>query len=696
MSGIPLNARIPAIEKTITMEKITARQFWTYFLLTCALMTAYALYQGRGFLFGPGVLETGDFAANGMQIFDARTFRDIWGNYSRWGFSHPGPFFFYIYSFGERLLLDWTGLVQSPHQAHVIAGTIFQSACISLAMCLLMLMTGRRLTLVLCLACAAWLFPRTMGALTSIWPPHVLLGPYVLLLVSCAGVSVGRVNMLPVAVFATCVLCHGHVAQPLMTMPLLLLAVALFLHGAISCGTSLRAIFREAKPQIWMSLAIIGLFLIPLLVDLTLCPNCNANRIVAYFKTEHGARPRTGQALNYVASYLRLDHNFEWLDSRRSIPRSTRRVLLGLASLVVLIVLPWLFRRRMEGPQYRVLRNLAWFALFSVVLAIIWAKRITGPLFEFNAFFIYGIVLIGACTIITTLSMMVKRKASSLILAGAGAAGTVALVALGPTLPMVTAPLMLALPQAATAQEQLPTLPVVLNQDRDDDWPATTALALWLTRNHVDFMVPPGWAYVFGWKHALDLDRGLALSNRFEIWEPGNDLAMLDKHAFDMAQFCHITKATHPLELGSTPISIDDARRNCALAAFGLGKPPQDAWGWTTSPFVAFQFVGKKTEHPVRLIFDVMPFTVPGKLQEQIVRVLVNGSPVGEATIKEGRMLSFSVPSSVWNASQIVTVVLALPNAASPASLGLSIDSRVIALGFKGMGIQYEDVVDHP
>ncbi|WP_114240538.1 hypothetical protein [Dyella sp. C9] len=673
------------------MENMTRRQFWTCFVLLWGLMTAYALYQGRAFIFGPAILETGDFAANGMQIYDARFFDDIWGNYSRWGFSHPGPFFFYMYSFGERLFMDTLHLVESPHQAHVITGTLFQAACIAFAICLLTLLTRRRLTLALCLAMAAWLLPRTLAAFTSIWPPHVLFGPYVVLIVSCAAISVGYRKLIPVAVFVTCVLCHGHVAQPLMTIPMLALATALFLRHEMSRGESLRSIIGTSRNLIWLSFAIIAVFLAPLVVDLTRCPNCNAKRIVDYFRTDHGPRPRTGQALNYVFSYLRFDHNPEWLDNQRAIHRLTHRVEIGIASLVLLLGAPWLLRKRMERAQFLALGSLALFTTLATILSIFWAKRITGPLYEFNAFFVYGVVFVGACTLVSTIAMVIRKGCVSGATAGLAAGATVALVACGPSLPMFTSTATLAMPDAAGARAHLPAHPVLLNQDKDEDWSATTALALWLTRNDVDFLVPPSWAYVYGWKHSLELPRVLALDDRFEIWEPGDDKKILDNKTFDITRFCHITSETPAVELGSAPVSIDDARDHCTVAAFGLNKPPRDPASWNTAPFMALQFVGKHTDQPVTLKLDVTPFVVPGKIDEQVIGIYVNGKSLGDVHLKESQVVSLIVPPDVWNATKVVTVALAFPDAASPLSLGASVDSRVLALSFHGMGIQYND-----
>jgi hypothetical protein len=79
------------------------------------------------FYFRETHIEDGDFAANALQIRKAKTFGEIYGNYSRWRFHHPGPGFFYCYAAGEALLYDGLKAVPSPHNAHLFTGVLLQS-----------------------------------------------------------------------------------------------------------------------------------------------------------------------------------------------------------------------------------------------------------------------------------------------------------------------------------------------------------------------------------------------------------------------------------------------------------------------------------------------------------------------------------------------------------------------------------------
>jgi hypothetical protein len=44
-----------------------------------------------GFLCLQSHTDVDDYAANAMQIHNAKPLKQLYGNYSRWGFHHPGP-----------------------------------------------------------------------------------------------------------------------------------------------------------------------------------------------------------------------------------------------------------------------------------------------------------------------------------------------------------------------------------------------------------------------------------------------------------------------------------------------------------------------------------------------------------------------------------------------------------------------------
>ncbi|WP_250633191.1 hypothetical protein [Pinirhizobacter soli] len=660
------------------------RQSWLIFIALAFLLCAFNLLENRTFIFGPAVLETTDFAANALQIIDAKSFHDIYGNYSRWGFNHPGPFFFYAYALGEGVLFNALGVVKSPHQAHVFSGILVQSLFLSAAICCFISLTRRRLTGFVVLACASAFLPATVAAVTSIWPPHVLFGPYVLLIVSCAAMALGRHRWIPVATLAVCVLCHGHVAQPLMTIPMLLLASFLYLRNSRSASMDYRTAIKIALPQVLLALIIASIFLVPIALDLLRCPDCNAHRIASYMHSA-GRPARWGQAFNYIASFFLFDHSPEWLDGVRKIRVLTSRTAIVAAMCAAALAAPALMKKKLGSEEYSSLRIIAVFAMFALLLSIIWAKRITGPLYEFNGFFVYGICFVlmamAACAFILPL-----RQPKYSISAAALLCAVTVVVSLAYPAPKSFSALSAVRPAPQPISHNNLAL---INQTDRGDWPVMVALALWLKRSNVEYMVPRSWMFMYGWDRGSNAEKILQAGTQVEIWESGTDQEMLRKGAFDPSAFCRIGIDSQQPSLTGTSDAVTKARSACSMTTFGLDIPTGQSEGWTDGNIVAFQFAGRHVTGDVDFVLDIRPYLGSGTLRKQTVRINVNGVQVQSLDVSDERLVTVAIPGTVWNKSSVVTVTLALPDAASPSDLGLSNDNRKLGLMIHSVKVDY-------
>jgi hypothetical protein len=188
------------------------------FLLATAICLVLVIALGASSYdqyFRTPLLESGDIAVNALQVDNAKHFREIYGNYSRFEFNHPGPAFFYLYAAGEWLLHDLLHVVPSPGNAHLLASMFGQSFFFALALALIAAHVPGRLWLGVAALGAALHFGPLQSPFMSIWPPHVLLMPFLCFVVACASFACGRISHLPWVVLAGGFLFHGHVAQPL-------------------------------------------------------------------------------------------------------------------------------------------------------------------------------------------------------------------------------------------------------------------------------------------------------------------------------------------------------------------------------------------------------------------------------------------------------------------------------------------------
>lgn len=667
----------------------SSRISWRLLLVLTALIAGFAIYQGRVFIFGPAVMETGDFAANALLIVDARSFTDIYGNYSRWGFNHPGPFFFYVYAAGEWLFRDMLHIVASPHQAHVLAGILLQSTLLATAIALLAAGAGRRLAAPLMLATATVLLLNANNAVSSIWMPHVLLGPYMVLIVACAFVAQGSTRYLPLATLMVCILCHGHVAQPLMSAPLLAAALVLQVRTRRAQGTQWLELWKESTRPLLVSGLIIAIFLVPIVVDLLRCPDCNAKRILGYMAQHAGERPKWRQAVNSISAFFLFEHNPEGITEMRHIPWFTKRVVTMLACVTIsLVVTTWVARRRADSASI-LLRTCLGFALFALLLSCVWARRITGPLYEFNSYFVYGIMFVMGAATVGALMLLADRMNQDRRVVAMGWIAVVVLTACSPR-PSVFSATNVAVDETPSAEHSYAGRFALLNQNENEDWAGMTALAIWAYRTGGNYASPRDWAYVFGWNHAFDPTKARAAGPRMDIWEPGKSRDPIAARRFNPSDFCRISSSSHEPAIEGSPQPLSGPRSACTLTAFGLGKVNADPLTWTTSQSVFMQMRGHRVSSVATIRLLVDPYLGDGRLERQRVVIRVNGNEVSTLSYSGSGVQEARVPATIWNERDVETIELSFPDAASPVSLGVSGDPRILGVRVLGLGMQYQ------
>lgn len=198
----------------VTLSRASAKKgFLRWFLIVFFGLAAIATATFREAYFYTPLYEEGDNAANALQIERASEFRELHGNYSRWGFHHPGPAFFYTYALGETLLHDVGRIVPAPHNAHVYTGTLLQIAFWAAAVGLVARYSPQPwLAVALALAMGAWHYAYVERAFYSIWPPDVLLMPFLCFVVACAATAAGDRLAWPILAVAGGYLVHGHIA----------------------------------------------------------------------------------------------------------------------------------------------------------------------------------------------------------------------------------------------------------------------------------------------------------------------------------------------------------------------------------------------------------------------------------------------------------------------------------------------------
>jgi len=156
--------------------------------------------------------EHGDAAANSILIDRAKSFDLFHGNYSRFGFYHPGPAFLSVQAGSEALLHDLLDVVPTPFNAHLVGVLVLNSALVALSAGVFARSTrswAAGMALAVMAVAYGWILA---GSLADTWLPMLYIWPFLLLLVSAASLFTGDGTDLWKFVLAASLLVHGHVA----------------------------------------------------------------------------------------------------------------------------------------------------------------------------------------------------------------------------------------------------------------------------------------------------------------------------------------------------------------------------------------------------------------------------------------------------------------------------------------------------
>ncbi len=253
-------------------------------------LLALLLVRNSG-VFTLPVHPRGDGAANAIITEQAKHFDLLVGNYSRIGFSHPGPAFFYWQALGEWLCHDLLGLVPAPWNGQWLAALVLNCALVAAVLAILRTWSASWRPVAWCGSAALLFFATHDNLLSSTWMPYLYLAPFLLFLTAGASVAAGRTAHLWLLALAGGLLVHGH-AEFLFFVPLMAVAVL----GAL--------VWRRIRGRLadWVAFgAVLALFLLPIALNLALHWPGEFGKYFGYGgeREVHGLGP----TLRYVLSF---------------------------------------------------------------------------------------------------------------------------------------------------------------------------------------------------------------------------------------------------------------------------------------------------------------------------------------------------------------------------------------------------------
>jgi hypothetical protein len=242
---------------------------WLPVLLFLLFATVFVYVQWTGSAHNV-LLEKGDFAANSLQILDAKRLRLLYGNYSRIGVHHPGPAILYVLAAGEWLFHDVLHLAPSPFSGQLLAVCFYNAAWLALIFALVRRIAGAALpALMYVLVFAGVLGVFNPTTFLGPWFPDLYILPFGAMVLAISRLAWGRTDCLRALAVASGFLVNGHVSFiPMLGVILIAMLAAnrLIVGRDVELRIVSRSFLTWHRRPILVSVGILFLFFVPLLI----------------------------------------------------------------------------------------------------------------------------------------------------------------------------------------------------------------------------------------------------------------------------------------------------------------------------------------------------------------------------------------------------------------------------------------------
>lgn len=662
-------------------------------ILPWLILVSVLLWEDRG-IFRTPLYEQGDDAANALSIDRAKHGAEIYGNYSRFNFRHPGPAFVYVYAMGETILQDWLGVVAPRHNAHLLTGILLQAAFLALAIGIAATHSESPSRSTLLLAGVALVhFAFVPGSFVQIWPPLVLIMPFALFNVAAASVAAGRTENIVWLALSAAFLLHGHIAQLMFVGVVVVLVLGMAAYRRLK-GKMIP--FPTTGRCVVVAL-IVALTVLPWVIDASRGRESNIFDIWLHIKKSANdpLRPSWFTAIADTASYFcYCTRQNDWfspgatLNCRQFLLSYGTGVFAAIAGIAACGFTLWRGRSSSK-PSVIFQRCLAGVCAMSILLCVIWARRQDGGITFFNSLFIFGLMM--AIWVIPSLSLSEEASARTVgtvlvvlalaVTATAGRYGELPYYMEPDTLGQQAA---VKVPQCLS-REAHPEYAKLLIFSHDD-WDQAVTVAAALNRMGVRSYVPQSdygvWKEMFGRDHVIEsLDQARAFGP-FSWWRPARG----SKNGATLAD--GLRDEFPSRERSKFPIVFDLQHPE---ESFGFSAPEKGI-AWTESKVVFVRLWTEIAYSDVRMTFRASGVPLDrGELQRVLIRV--NGTVLPEIRVTQLSNFTVTVPKESWNGGTtpgLVELAWGLPDSARLTAQPDSKDTDSRLLGICLHTLQFE------
>ncbi len=340
----------------------------------------------------------GDYAGLELATWFVRTGRTLLGPYSRFGFNHPGPLYFYA------LAPFYEASGRSP--LAIFSGALAIAAISSATTVLLLrIHASRAHALAAFVVQMAWF--AAFGTMTLLpWNPLVVVLPLGTFLVASALVATGTLTALPVAVSFGAFVTQTHLS----TVPTVLGAAGATLAFALVRAFRSRSLDRSRLRSLLAAAALLLLLFWPPIAEQTSASGGNLTKLARFFvHRKDPLAPLASAARNWafgvtwlpdrVASRsLLVDELAQQPMGSIPVPESTEGATLVVVHLVALALALVVAHRRRDAPSTALLAV----SVLAHVLAILALRAVVGTTFYYLVFWTTAASTLGWTGVLAT------------------------------------------------------------------------------------------------------------------------------------------------------------------------------------------------------------------------------------------------------------------------------------------------------
>ena len=633
--------------------------FFIPFLLSMVILCFYA----KNRLFQHNVFPQSDLAADMLLVnkFDSQGYL-LTGQYSRYKFYHPGPFFFYVHRIFEKL---FSSTLPTRSAAWMLSMIFLNSIFLTIASCTAFTSSSKiQITIIKRVAfIIISLFYLKFYALST-WPPDKIMIPFMAFLLTLPHIAQRKFAWIPLSVFLASVLFHGRVDSPIFTFPLLLFAIG---WGIFRYRGSLK---KKEIGFVSIGAGIGFFFLLPLIIDSILNTPSNLHLILTSTHRLSIAASSWHDVFSYLWGYL----------------TENKSLFLFLIIQFVIIKLNLMSSSRLF------MKDLLIFCMIETTIFLIYFKIAPPPLsFYMGEFFLVIPLLIFIYPIINQIGSLPHHTVSEKSLIYYSNMG-VNIIITGVLIALV----------AEIFREPSPPY----NEDSTIQQLAQEIIKMMPPDHDIRLGHDPDlWPIVAGLLLELNKEKYKVCSILFtpsDTCSPNvhPNIILLTKKECAIRK-CQKIIGEYGLEKYSSFIKISLGKTlflssNITSSPYLFrGWAGGENWGrWSVGKEAIMDFeVSPIPQEPVVLKMNINAFvTISHPVQE--VRIYANSEFLADLHFKYNqrggvfRQITIPLPQKTWKNGGRLTLRFKTPNAISPMELHMSQDSRALGLGMTTLRIE--------